>query len=297
MTIKHKFISTKTDLPDPTIIHPSNWNDDHVVSGSLELNGGNITTSGNTASFIVKDATSPLTALTLNGLNFDTTFGSQFDFGTGNASALQIQSEDPGVFGPYFYAFHNTASPVANDFPGGLLVAGNDSAGSTNWCSMDVKILNATHATNASAVSWTVQSGGAHVTPLTLGPGVQVGAPTGGDKGLGSINIAADIYKNNAAYTNPDYALEHWSTDKIEKYKDSEGADRYHGRVRLENLESRLKKDLRLPGLTDEPMGLFDRTDILLEKLEEAYIYIIELHNRLRKLEQHPQTEANQSEP
>ncbi len=28
--------------------------------------------------------------------------------------------------------------------------------------------------------------------------GVQVGSPTGGDKGEGSINISSDIYKNNS---------------------------------------------------------------------------------------------------
>lgn len=39
--------------------------------------------------------------------------------------------------------------------------------------------------------------------------GVTIGSLTGGSKGAGTLNAAGDIYKNDIAYTNPDYALEH----------------------------------------------------------------------------------------
>jgi hypothetical protein len=56
------------------------------------------------------------------------------------------------------------------------------------------------------ALSHTFTNSG--TTAVTFTAGVQVGAPTGGDKGAGTINVAADIYKNNSAYVNPDYVFE-----------------------------------------------------------------------------------------
>src|SRR3990167_1198284 len=44
---------------------------------------------------------------------------------------------------------------------------------------------------------------------VITGAGLQMGAPTGGDKGSGTINVATNIYLNNSAYGNPDYALEY----------------------------------------------------------------------------------------
>jgi hypothetical protein len=45
-----------------------------------------------------------------------------------------------------------------------------------------------------------------------------------------------------------------------------------------------LEMNCRLPGITDEPMGMFERGDKLLEKLEEAYLYILELSERVDHL-------------
>lgn len=122
---------------------------------------------------------------------------------------------------------------------------------------------------------------------MTLGPtgGLQMGSPTGGDKGSGTINVAADIYKNNSAYTNPDYALEHYFTGDIVKFKDNPGAATYTGLLTLDEHESYTRKHFRLPGLDGEPAGMFKRGDVLLEKLEEAYLYIYQLSERIKKLE------------
>lgn len=42
--IKHKFVSAKPDLPDNTLINPSDWNDEHVIEpgtiGATELEPG-----------------------------------------------------------------------------------------------------------------------------------------------------------------------------------------------------------------------------------------------------------------
>lgn len=114
--------------------------------------------------------------------------------------------------------------------------------------------------------------------------GLIMGAATGGDKGLGSINIAADIYKNNTAYTNPDYVFEKYYTDKIEKFKDNPGASDYKGLATIKELKEYTKNNLRLPGIDNEAMGLFGRGDFVLEKLEELTLYMIELNDRVDTL-------------
>jgi hypothetical protein len=112
---------------------------------------------------------------------------------------------------------------------------------------------------------------------LHVNGGVQVGTPTGGDKGAGSINVSGDIYKNGTAFTNPDYVFEH-------HFNGSTQAD-YAGPVPLAQLEDTLKTHGQLPGVGREPKGIFGRQDVLLEKLEEAYLYIIELTKRVDRLE------------
>lgn len=114
--------------------------------------------------------------------------------------------------------------------------------------------------------------------------GLNLGAPTGGDKGAGTINVTGDIYKNNSAYTNPDYVAEKYFTGDIVKFKDKPGAKDYEFTT-LETMEEIFSTTFRLPGITDAPLGSFERSDILLEKLEEAMIYIIELNKKNKDLE------------
>lgn len=124
------------------------------------------------------------------------------------------------------------------------------------------------------------------LNPITMGGGggIQVGSPTGGDKGGGTINLATDIYKNNTAYNNPDYVLEKWAKGSIVKFLKNEGAILYKGTIPLSDLEAYMKKHLDLPGVK-RAKGLFERSDVILEKMEEAFIYIVGLHNRLKKVE------------
>jgi hypothetical protein len=147
------------------------------------------------------------------------------------------------------------------------------------------RVNNATGGSEDCSWSWGAAIAGTKTDLMSIGAGLQLGSPTGGDKGLGTLNAAGDIYKNNGAYTNPDYALESYFHGGIERYKDNEGAAEYQGLVALDDLHQRLESDLRLPGIHDEPMGAFERTDKILEKLEEAFIYITQLHERIAKLE------------
>lgn len=120
---------------------------------------------------------------------------------------------------------------------------------------------------------------------LKVYQGLDVGSATGGDKGAGTANFAGDIYKNNTAYTNPDYAFEHFYTGKIELFANNEGADSYRGLMPLDDLRDYTRRNLRLPGINDEGMGIFARSDLILEKFEEMTLYTLDLHERVKKLE------------
>lgn len=131
----------------------------------------------------------------------------------------------------------------------------------------------------------TAVSGTFSNTRVTIAAGIQVGAPTGGDKGAGTINAAGDIYKNNSAYGNPDYVLEQWANGRIDRFRNNPGASTYRGLLALEELGDYLKQNLHLPGRSDGPMGLFERTDLAQQWIEELAIYISQLHERLERLE------------
>lgn len=131
---------------------------------------------------------------------------------------------------------------------------------------------------------------GASVIQISAG-GMVLGNATGGNKGGGTINAAADIYKNNSAYTNPDYVLEHYFKGKVVQFAGNEGASAYPGILPIGELKNYMEKNLDLPGVKerfrdkDGGQGIFARADIALEKLEEAHIYIAELHQRIAALE------------
>jgi hypothetical protein len=115
--------------------------------------------------------------------------------------------------------------------------------------------------------------------------GLTVGAPTGGDKGQGTVNVATDMYKNDTAYGNPDYVLEHYYRGGIVEFADNPGADQYEGLMDLRAVDKYMEENLRIPQLAEGPMGMFDRGDALLLHLEQVYLYLIEQDKRLRDLE------------
>lgn len=152
-----------------------------------------------------------------------------------------------------------------------------------NGITLNLGTGGATYGLFNSTSSGTTYDSGGH---QFLTGGMQVGAaPTGGNRGAGTINLAGDIYKNNTAYTNPDYVFEKAYTGNIVRFANNEGAGAYKGTLTIEQAESYAKKHLRLPGMTDEAAGAFARADRVLEKLEEAYLHIFDLNKRLAILE------------
>lgn len=111
---------------------------------------------------------------------------------------------------------------------------------------------------------------------------------TSGDKGVGTINVSTNIYKNNTAYTNPDYVFEHYYTGAIEKFIQNEGAKDYCGLKSLEETESEIRESLRLPHMkprTGDTVGLFDGGENLQISVEELYLHLFRMNDRIKRLE------------
>jgi hypothetical protein len=128
---------------------------------------------------------------------------------------------------------------------------------------------------------------GSGASTMIISTGVQIGAPTGGDKGAGTLNLAGDIYKNNTAYTNPDFVLEHWATGKIEKFAGKEGAADYKGLMPLSELRTFTRKNFHLPRFGQRAgHGYLGGGEALLATVEEQQLYIFQLEDRIKLLEE-----------
>lgn len=154
-----------------------------------------------------------------------------------------------------------------------------------------------THTGTASSASLDAQtltlSGSAGNMALSLqgsltisSSGFVMGAPTGGNKGAGTINIAGDIYKNNTAYTNPQWALKHYFTGAVDTSGPYEAPAWYTGLCSIDEHRAITRATYDLPLMREEQdAGLCRRGDLLLASVEEAYLYIYQLHDRIAALE------------
>jgi hypothetical protein len=90
----------------------------------------------------------------------------------------------------------------------------------------------------------------------------------------GDVNVSGEVRRNGTAYTNPDYVFE-------PNYKV----------FSIEELRNFLKTEKHLPGMPSnedvkkDGVLLFEQNRKQLEKLEEAYLYILQLEERLNKVE------------
>jgi hypothetical protein len=209
-------------------------------------------------------------------------------FTTAASFGVPLTMEGIGGFsgGPYCNIFHNTGTPADNDTVGGYGFQGkNDAAETVYYALLDVIAVDVSDGTEGGRIRFRTNIAGSLAERMSIGHGVTIGSATGGDKGAGTLNVSGDIYKNNTAYTNPDYVFEHHYTGKIERFAKNEGAASYTGRLPLDELRAYTKDNLRLPGISDSPMGMFERGDKVLEKLEELTLYILDLHERIEALE------------
>ena len=125
---------------------------------------------------------------------------------------------------------------------------------------------------------------GAAATWMVLGTtgGMQLGAPTSGDEGVGTLNVASGIYLNGSAYTHPDYVFEKAFTGNINKFADNPGAKGYEWQT-LDQVEDFAREHFELPRV-GERRELFSRADVLLEKVEEIYLHLFEMNKANKEL-------------
>jgi len=172
----------------------------------------------------------------------------------------------------FLQGYSSTYTPAAYIFASGCVVGGSGAGGTS---------LIAEHASG----SIRFYSNGATLRGK-VDAGWQIGAPTGGDKGAGTMNFAADIYKNNTAFTNPQWALKHAFTGLADADGPYAAPPEYTGLMDLEAHEQFTRATFDLPLMVlKRDGGLFERGDMLMASLEEAYLYIYQLHHRLEALE------------
>lgn len=53
----------------------------------------------------------------------------------------------------------------------------------------------------------------------------------------------------------------------------------------LDEVERYVSEHGHLPGISREASGLFERQDMVLEKIEELFIYLFEMNARMKELE------------
>ena len=111
-----------------------------------------------------------------------------------------FESTDAGAgVGPTLILYRNSASPAASDLTGRVSFTGEDSAGNSRRYAQILARIDdpTTTSEDGSLVFRQVRAGAEDTDTAILGQGLQVGAPTGGDKGAGTINTAGQIYINN----------------------------------------------------------------------------------------------------
>lgn len=156
---------------------------------------------------------------------------------------------------------------------------------------------------NNSSVATAIDSGSTIVmrqganTRLTINAsgGLDVGAATGGPLGAGTVNVATNVYKNGAAYTNPDFLFELWATGSVTKHANE--AWQHYSRLigprilSLSEVREYVHTNWRFPFIEDKPTGVFTdgntlgRDDTALALLEQTYIHLFSLDERINRLE------------
>lgn len=125
------------------------------------------------------------------------------------AAVLESTNADANA-GPYMVFRRTSASPANNDIGGTFIWQfRNASNAQFNGAAIDAVMTDTTAGSEDVAIRITTSANGANNNAcITLGGGVQVGSPTGGDKGAGTLNATA-VYDDNTLLT--DYVFDRFA--------------------------------------------------------------------------------------
>jgi hypothetical protein len=128
------------------------------------------------------------------GANFDTTFRHRF-FSSG-IEALMVDTPNTGTaIGPIAELFRDKASPANNDEIGALRFSGRTSTGvKREYARINARILTTTNGAENSEIRLRPIRGGAILDMLRVSNGVQIGSPSGGYQGDGTLNTQGAIF-------------------------------------------------------------------------------------------------------
>jgi hypothetical protein len=119
-----------------------------------------------------------------------------------------LESFDPGVNGPELHLWHAGPNQAVSDEAGDIYFDGRDSGGTlTPYGRINCHIASVTDGSEEALLGfWTPNPSGGSLRQIGyFALGLVVGAPTGGDKGFGTIN-ASSIYNNGTLlYTESSY--------------------------------------------------------------------------------------------
>jgi hypothetical protein len=144
--------------------------------------------------------TSGATIPLLNAVN---TFagGQIFGFASTMATAeTNTVSTNAGAgFGPLVRYIRDSASPAANDGLGGFQFLGrDDAAGEVTYADVLAQAITVTAGAVQGHLRFRTATGAATANRLVLQLGAQIGSPTGGDQGAGTLN-AVTLYENGTS--------------------------------------------------------------------------------------------------
>lgn len=147
--------------------------------------------------------TSGATLPFLNGAN---TFSAQqiIDISPSTAASLVAQlSDDGAAAGPAILVRRISASPAANDNIGFFNFQGRDTAGvNTIYAQLISVIVDPTDGSEDGALNVYTSVAGTVSGTMILAAGMRLGTPTGGDKGVGTLNATA-VYDDSALLCAP----------------------------------------------------------------------------------------------
>jgi hypothetical protein len=166
------------------------------ATGNYSLNSSSVTVIETTGSSKVTTGTSGHAVPFLDGAN--TWSSAQTVSLSATGTALTLYTADPGAAGVDLNIYQDSASPAANDIIGRHVWTGRDSAANFQVYGYIQGIINDPTSTSEDfSFQWVTMQAGSFVVAATLGLGYQLGSPTGGDKGTGTLNAAVGYYVNN----------------------------------------------------------------------------------------------------
>lgn len=176
---------------------PNTWsgaqtfNGNNIYGGTSAFNG-NVTLGASAAAIFGSTATFNSTSSFTGAATFSLT--------TAGTSPITIVSTDAGAAaGPLLTITRNSASPANSDVLGSILFTGNNaSAAAKTYGSIKTTITDVTAGSEDATLTIGTIIAGTVTDVAKFTQGLQLGGPTGGDKGAGTLN-ATGIYINNVA--------------------------------------------------------------------------------------------------